>query len=219
MSISKESWKYVFYSIVIIGIGLLGFYLGRATIKKGKTKTEIEYVKGDVIRDTITMTIPYKVVVPPDTVGIIQKCIKDGIYSELFPTKEITKYVEVTKEDTSAIMKDWASKRYYSETLFNIDTLGTCKINTQVQYNRMTVIGYEYTPVTKYITKTEYKTKMFSPFVGVGAILNPWEEIKNPTAVVNVGFYIKESFGIQMQYQHAFQSKNNYIGGTLMYKF
>lgn len=216
---TEKEWKYLFQAIVILGIGLLCFYLGRKTIKEPTPKVVTEYIKGDTIRDTIETLKPYKVVEPVDTLNIIKQCIKDGIYAELWPTRTEYKEIIVTKEDTTTIMKDWATKRYYSETLFDSDTLGTCKFDSEVQYNRMRVMSYEYTPVTKVVTKTEYVTKLFSPYIGAGALYNPWDEIKNPMLQVNGGFFIKEKYGVQLQYQHAFTSKDDYIGGAILYKF
>ena len=115
----EVKWKILFYATVIIGIFILGFYLGRKTIDKPETKIEIQYLPGEVIRDTHYVDKPVISYKPVDTLGIIQQCIKDGIYSELWPTKTVTEYVEVSKADTTAIMNDWATKRCYTEELFN----------------------------------------------------------------------------------------------------
>lgn len=216
---TEKQWKYLFQAIVIFGIGLLCFYLGRKTIKEPAPKVITEYIKGETIHDSITVPVPYKVVEPIDTLGIIQQCVKDGIYAEMFPTKVITEYIEVDKSDTTTIMKDWATRRYYSEVLFDSDTLGTCKFDSEVQYNRLKVMSYEFTPVTKTITKTEYKVKVFSPFIKAGALINPWDEKMNPMGDVGVGFFIKEKYGFDLEYQHAFSSKDDYIGASIFYKF
>lgn len=215
---TATQWKTLFYIICIVGILVLGFFLGRKTVKEPETKVKIEYLPGEPITDTCYIEKPYKIEVPIDTLGIIQQCIKDGIYQELWPTKIVTEYIEVTREDTTAIMKDWATKRYYTETLFN-NEYGVCKFNTEVQYNRMTLIGYEYAPITQTITETKYITKSFSPFLGISYLTNPWDEIKNPMVQLNSGFYIREKYGIQAIYQHSLVLKNDYIGAGFIYKF
>lgn len=219
--LTNEQWKYIFNVIVIIGVLLFGFFLGRKTIKDPEPKVKIEYVKGDTITDTITVSVPYKVETPIDTANIIKLCVRDGIYAELFPTKTVTEYVYVpSKEDTTAIMKDWATKRFYSETLFNDKKHGNCVINAEVQYNRMKMVDFTYEPITQVITQTEYKTKVFSPFIGAGGLINPWDKEKmDPIVMVNAGFFIKEAFGLQLQYQHGFKSKNDFVGASFMYKF
>ena len=197
----------------------LGFFLGRKTIKEPETKIVTEYIEGEKITDTLYYPKPYKVVVPVDTLGIIQQCIKDGIYRELWPEKVVTEYIEVNKTDTTAIIQDWATKRFYTETLFNNDKQGTCTFDAEVQYNRLKIIGYTYSPIVQTVTKTKYVTKLFSPFIGVNYLINPWDEIKNPMVQLNGGFYIKEKYGIQAIYQRGFKLNNDYIGAGLIYKF
>ena len=217
-NMTTTQWKNLFYVICAISILTFGFFLGRKTIKEPETKIEIEYLPGETITDTCYIVKPYKVDTPIDTLGIIQQCIKDGIYKELWPTKVVTEYVEVSKEDTTAIMKDWASKRYYAETLFE-NEYGTCSFNAEVQYNRMKLIGYNYVPITQTVTETKYVTKAFSPFMGLAYLTNPWGEVRNPMVQINGGFYIKEKYGIQAIYQRGFVNKNDYVGFGFNYKF
>lgn len=219
LKMTTNDWKIVFYIIIGLSIAGIFFFLGRKTVKIPKPEVKIEYIKGDIIHDSIPYPVPYKVAEPIDTVNIIKQCIKDGIYSELWPTKTVTEYVEVSKNDTTAIMTDWATKRHYAETIFDCDTLGSCKINAEVQYNRLMGIEYQYTPVSKRITETKYQIKLFSPYIGAGYLVNPWDNLKDPTMVVNGGFFIKEKYGFQIQYQHGFNSKNDFIGGGVIYKF
>lgn len=215
---TAKQWKILFHIFMILGILISGFFIGRSTIKV-KEITTIEYIKGDTIRDTLYYPKPYKEILPIDTLSIIKQCIKDGIYQELWPEKVITEYVEITKEDTSKIMKDWAIKRLYNENLFQNDSLGSCSVEAEVQYNRMRLIGYNYVPITKEITETKYLTKTFSPFVGVGYVTNPWDDIRNPIINLNGGIFIKEKYGIQLQLMHALKSKDDYIGGSILLKF
>ena len=204
--------------VIIFGLFGCGFYFGRTTMKI-KKEIVTEYIKGDTIRDTMYLPKPYKVIAPIDTLDIIKKCIEDGIYFELWPTKTITEYIEITKEDTTKIMADWATKRLYNENVFNCDTIGSCNIEAEVQYNRLRLLGYTFEPVTKQVTETTYKVNFFSPFVGVGWSTNPWDNVRNPMINLTGGFYIKEKYGIMINYQHAMQSKNDYVGGTILYKF
>jgi hypothetical protein len=215
---TAKQWKILFHIFMILGILISGFFIGRSTIKV-KEITTIEYIKGDTIRDTLYYPKPYKEILPIDTLSIIKQCIKDGIYQELWPEKVITEYVEITKEDTSKIMKDWASKRLYNEKLFQNDSLGSCSVEAEVQYNRMRLIGYNYVPITKEITETKYLTKTFSPFVGAGYVTNPWDDVRNPIINLNGGIFIKEKYGIQLQLMHALKSKDDYIGGSILLKF
>ena len=184
-----------------------------------KETTKIEYIKGDTIRETIIKPIPEFVQSPIDTVDIIKQCIKDGLYKELWPERVVTEYIEVTKEDTTKIMKDWATKRIYDKTLFQNDSLGVCKIKTEIQYNRLQLLDYTFEPTIKTITNTEIIVKKFSPFVGVGYLTNPWDDIRNPIITLNGGLFINEKYGIQLQYMRTLKSKNDFVGGSFIYKF
>ena len=215
---TEKKWKILFHVIVVIILFIGGLLLGRCT-KKVKENTKIEYIKGDTVRETIIKPVPELVQTPVDTVDIIKQCIKDGLYKELWPERVITEYVEITKEDTTKIMKDWATKRIYDKTLFQNDSIGTFKVKTEIQYNRLQLMDYTFEPIHKEITKTEYKIKTFSPFVGVGYLTNPWDEIRNPIITVNGGFFIKEKYGIQAQYMRTLKTKNDFIGGSVMIKF
>lgn len=215
---TTNQWKFLFYTTCIIGLLILGFYFGRKTIKTPDSKVEIQYIPGETIRDTFYIVEPYKVEVPIDTLGIIQQCIKDGVYQELWPTKTITEYIEVSKKDTTDIMKDWATKRHYTETLFN-NTQGTCVLGAEVQYNRLKIIDYTFTPIIHTVTETKYITKSFSPFIGIGYLTNLWDNIKNPMIQVNGGIFFNEKYGIQAIYQRGLKLDNDYIGGGFIYKF
>ena len=215
---TTNDWKTIFKVIVILGIALFGFYLGRKTAPT-KIKTKIIYKPGEKVEVTVEKPVPYEVSVPADTADIIRACVKDGIYTELFPSKVITEYVEVDKTDTAAIMRDWAAIRKYSETVFDSDTLGKMVVNTEVQYNRLKNINCDYTPMIKEVETTKYGVRLFSPFVGVGASVNPWDAVKDPMGELSAGFFVKEKIGIQARYQHGFKSKADYVGGAILFKF
>lgn len=203
--------KTIGYIIIIAAIGfVIGYFSG-----KGKTevKPKIEYVKGDTIHDSIYIPKPIKVIEPIDTASIIEACIKDSIYFDLFPTKIIEKPIYVPeKEDTSAILKDWATTRLYSEVLFNSDTLGKFTFNAQVKYNRLQSYSYDFNPIYKNTTIEKVKVPFLTPFVGGGVS-------SMPSIIIQGGFFIKQKYGITGIYQYDFNLKKNYIGGVLLYSF
>lgn len=219
IKLSKEAWKFVFYLILILGIWLLGFYFGRSTIHIEKPDPDIVYLPGDTVHDSIPKPVPMYVEVPADTADIIKQCVKDGIYTELFPEKTVTEYIEITKDDTSAILKDWATKRTYSEILLDSDTLGHLTVGADVQYNRLNSFTYDFVPVTKVVTQKEYIIKTLSPYIGGGLLLNPWDEQLNPTVKVGAGVFIKEKHGLQIELSHALKSKEDFVGVMYMRKF
>lgn len=209
--LNKNAIKWILIGIFTIGVWFLGFYLGR---KKVKTivKTKVEYLRTEV-HDTILKPVPVKEYPPIDTLAIIQTCIRDGIYAELFPEREVEviKYVPM-ESDSTAIMKDWATLREYCDTLIKSDTTGTFVLSTSIQYNRVKQYTYEYENVTKVIREKIYYTPSFSPFIGAGMLFNG-------TGIVHGGFYIKEKYGISAIYQRDFPAKTNAYGAIFSYKF
>lgn len=213
-----KKWKILFHVIIIIILFIGGLLLGRCTKKVGEN-TKIEYIKGDTVRETIIKPVPEFIEMPIDTLNIIKQCIKDGIYKELWPERVITKYIEVNKEDSTKILNDWAAKRTYDKILFQNDSVGLCKVKTEIQYNRLQLLDYIFEPTVKTITKTEFVVKKFSPFVGIGYLTNPWDDVRNPIITINGGFFIKEKYGIQAQYMRTLKSKNDFVGGSVIIKF
>ena len=183
------------YIILILLFGgllfLLGIYVGKKTLPQ-KVVTKIEYVKGETVHDSIDRPVPVYVKTPVDTANLIAQCVKDGIFYELFPEKIKWDTLYVDKTDSAKILSDWASLRKYEETLFDSDTLGTMKINTTVQYNRLGTIYYDYTPVVKEVTNTVYLKRKFIPFAGAGISTFP-------SYNVEFGGIINQSWGVSLQ--------------------
>lgn len=211
--------KYGFY-FVLFGIVFAAGWITRSkTFKMPDPIEHTEYVTSDPVHDTLWQDKPYFVKKPADTLGIIEACIRDGIYKELWPEKLVTEYVEVNKADTAAIIKDWATERKYSETLFDADTLGRLDIDASVQYNRLKYVDYTFNPVTKVNTNTIYTAKYMAPFVGGGVMINPWDPQPDFITEVNGGVFLKDKYGVQLKYQRGFKSNNDYLGASLLYKF
>ena len=110
-------------------------------------------------------------------------------------------------------------KRTYEELLFQTDTIGTCNVKLELQYNRLKSVMYNYQPIIKKVVEEKYKIRTFSPFIGIGYMTNPWDEVKNPLFNLNGGVFIKEKYGIQVNFMHMLKSKNDYVGGSFLYKF
>ena len=215
------NWKeIVAYVVVIIVLLLIGFFVGRKT-SEGKVTVETKYITLPPIHDTVPDPYPVEVKKPIDTASIIQDCVKQGIYSELFPYKKETDTV-YTSRDTAQIVYDWASVRKYKETLFNIDTLGKCEVDISIQYNRLDTMMYTYTPIQKQTTITKEKIRTVSPFIGVGASTSvaPSGEVGKHTSVdLEVGLFVKEKYGVGLEYQYEVLNGSHNVGGMFYYKF
>lgn len=209
----KNWWKIGGIIAIAIGLLVLGFFAGRATIKTPEPKIITKYIKSEPIRDTLYNVKPYYVETPVDTSELIKQCVLDGLFVELFPEKivEVEKY-RPTSEDTLAILADYASKKYYSEEIFNIDTVGKCVVNADVQYNRITSMGYVYTPVSKETTITKVAPKRkITPDIGVGMT-------SFPSVMGEAGLYYG-NIGAGFNYQYLWETKESIYGMMVKIKF
>lgn len=215
----KKEYKYIIVAIVVILVFLLGLYIGRKTVKITES-VHTEYITLPPIHDSIEVHSPIKSV-SPDTAKIIQDCVRNGLYAELFPYKEKTDTI-YTERDTAAVLKDWATERRYTENLFDEDTLGTCEIDIKVQYNRLSSIGYTYRPIQKHTELTVINEKMFEPFLGAGVTIGIDKRNNKLTEGISVqgGAFIKQNYGVSIQYQYMFGDIHIHeITGHFIYKF
>lgn len=217
----NTNWKEtVTYVAIIVILLLIGFFAGRKT-SDGKVTVETKYITLPPTHDTVPEPYPVEVKRPIDTASIIQDCVKKGIYSELFPYKKETDTV-YTGKDTVQIVYDWASVRKYKETLFDIDTIGKCEVDISVQYNRLDTMMYTYTPIQKQTTITKQTVRTVSPFVGVGAStsVSPIGEVGKHTSVdLEVGLFVKEKYGVGLEYKYEILNGSHNVGGMFYYKF
>ena len=125
--------KNEYIAILCILCLVVGFFAGRKTIT---TETEIRYVKGNVIRDTIRVPVPVHEVVS-DTIVLIER-------------------------DTIQTLIDWNMERIYFERLYDNNN-GIFDLSARIQYNKVQEFSYELVPVYKEITK--YNEPAWKPFV------------------------------------------------------
>jgi hypothetical protein len=202
-------WKWVTLGIIALGLFVLGFFTYKWT-HKPEVITEIKYIKGETIHDSIPVPYPDIEYIEPDTVDVIKRALASGRFSALFP-QAIHDTLLVTSTDTSLVLHDWASLRHYKDTLLNDDTLGFLAVSADVQYNRMFNLGYTLTPVQKTVTN-EVKTKhRYVPYLGAGIITNP-------AVVAQAGLFI-DNWGFAGQYQYDWKLQSHNGGLLVIYKF
>lgn len=207
----KNWWKIAVF--VIAGLALLGFgfYLGRMRDPEVIVKTEIKYVELPPIHDSIPKPVPYKVVEPVDSLNIIMQAKLSGLLAELFPN-EGKDTVYVTKEDTTLVMKDWATERKYKETLFDSDTLGRFTFDASVKYNRLASFDYTFVPVQKQTETTIKTTRKFLPYIGAG--------FDSGMGILGQGgMFFHQDAGFALQYRYDTQLKQSTYGGMFLWMF
>ena len=135
-----------------------GFWLGRWAFVTGERVrvTELPEVTGGADRLTpveeiapvFSSTVP-RLVFVSDTVFV------DGVA------------VRVQERiDTAAIIRDYETRRKYSELLFDSPDLGRLNIEFGVQYNHADSLRYSFVPVRTEVTR--YVKRKIDPFVMIG---------------------------------------------------
>ena len=140
--------------IAVLGLILLliGFFVGRSTVDM---KTDVKYVKGTTIIDTVYIPSPYAE----------NKPIKD----KLVPVyKKDSTGIESSELDTAkskdATIQDWNVERKYANTLFN-NEYGNLSYDISVQNNKLSSFKYTHTPIQKEISIK--KEQVWMPYTSI----------------------------------------------------
>ncbi len=144
--------RYIILSIICL---LIGFYVGRRTIKREEIT---RYISGETIRDTITQLIP-------DTVYLAGELR----YKYVYKTDTIYKDVPIVdrEETIKATIEDWNLNREYKRHLFNNEN-GKLSVSLTVRYNELQKLSYSFTPIQKQTVIR--KERVFVPFVSASVL-------------------------------------------------
>lgn len=187
--------KYLIISIIVIALIVTSFFIGRSAISVSeKTK----FIKGETIYKTIIKdSLVYKESIPE---------------KPKLPLKPIIIYKDSSKHkvfivDTAKIISEYTYRRTYKPILFDNKENGKLKLGIAIQYNKIDSIGYEFTPVTKEVTKTIERT--FIPFIQ--ATYNSFGYIET-----GGGMYYR-NIGIQANYITNFKEKGFSVGMNIKF--
>lgn len=181
--------KQIILSMLLIGIasGIVGFFIGRSN----EVKTDIQWLKGKTIHDTIPKEkLVTKYVIVPKLLSYVEKQ-KD---TTIITTKPIDKDSAMVET-----IKDWNLERVYKDYLFKSDTLGTLEYNISVQYNKIKSFSYNYTPIYKEVTIERKRT--FIPYVSTSY---------STFNIIGIGlgtYYHNLGIGAEYQYNYDLQKK------------
>ena len=204
-------WKIAVIIIAALALFGLGFFIGRQRDPEVIIRKKIEYVELPPIHDTLYKPKPYKVIEPVDSLNIIMEAKLSGLLAELFPN-EGKDTVYVSKGDTAAVVKDWASERRYKETLFDSDTLGRFSFDATVKYNRLANFDYTFVPIQKQTETTIKTTRKYLPYIGAG--------FDSGMGVLGQGgIFFHQDAGFAVQYRYDTQLKQSQFGGLFLYMF
>lgn len=200
----SKNWKRLLGVLIgILIVIMISFNFGyNYAIKNIKPK--MDYITLPPIHDSIRVPYPVEVEVPGEPQWL---------------TKWDTCYVDSSKTqviDTLAILSDWISKRRYTPTLFDSDSIGKLDIDLIVQYNKLQSLKYKYYPIQKTVTTTPViNEKLFQPYV-IGGFNTDY------MTSIGAGLWIKH-LGIQYEFQFgnskSLNQFNTIHGLKLGYKF
>lgn len=143
-----------FAGIIVVLIAMFaGYLLGRSSIKIPEPNTEIvvKWEKGEIIRDTIKIPVPYEVKV----------------------LDSIPVFIPADTAALFAIWQDYYLKRKYNLDFSN-DTIGTFKIDAIVEQNKLvSATSFIRTNIrTVHETKTIYKVPIVQFYGLIGSSVN-----------------------------------------------
>lgn len=150
-----------FLVVCLVGLACLalGFWLGQG---RPIVRTEVRYEKGETLSghygapDLLPerTELPGLAAVPPVPLVVWAEGRADTLWRE---------------PDTAAIVQDYKLLRHYSRLLFDNEN-GVLRVKAGTQYNRLSYLDYEFTPVLK--TTTSVVEKAWQPFASIGYSTN-----------------------------------------------
>ena len=187
--------NYLKTALVLLITLLIGVFIGRLS----NDKTKIEYIKGEMITDTIyrEQLKPYASIVPD---------------LPILPLKNDTVWIEgkpkpVLIVDTAKIIANYITENKYHQTLFNDQINGSFELDASVQYNELKQVSYKFTPIQKVVTIQ--KKRILVPFLS--GSMNYFKQVG-----IGGGFYYHD-LGLEAKYITDFKLKGIEVG--IHYKF
>ena len=175
---------------------VFGFIIGRKTIE---TKEVVRYIKDDPVSGSVADLIPVKETIP-DVPEL--PLLHDTVY--------LDSIVYVTlRVDTAAIINDYIAQREYTPVLLDSPQLGKLSLSATVQYNKLSDLTYEFSPIVKEITR--YKVVTWQPYIGTS--YNTFNQI----SFVAGTFYKKSA--VELQYISDIERRKHGYGIGYKYKF
>lgn len=192
----KKATTIVFFGLFCI---IIGIFIGRSLIDNDPKK---EYIKGETVTGSVSPTQfepikeekPDKALLPfvqfRDTASVRYMPIDSAAYAKL-------------------VIADYELKRTYKLTPFDNKTQGKLELFPVIQYNKLSALDYNFTPVIE--RNTIYKTRVWQPFAAASySTLN----------YIGIGggiFY--HNLGFEYQYQKSLGNQSNGHIVGLKYKF
>ncbi len=182
---------------VLIGIMLIclttGFFVGRNTIE---TKTITKLEKGETVSGSVSANQFVPVSEEKPTVSI------------LYQDTGSVQYIPIPI-DTAAIIADYELKRKYSLLAFDNKTQGRLELFPTIQYNQLTGLDYNFTPIIEknYI----YKEKVWQPFVSTSYSTLDYVGVGGGMFYHNLGFEYQYNIDLRSKPPSVIAPVDNYF--------
>lgn len=167
--------------LTLVAIVVVSFFIGYFV---GKQKTIIKEVVRYEKREPIKGGVPINLLKPAT--------VFDGVLSDLpnyylkYDTLLINDTITVHSSlDTARLIYEHLKLREYDITLFDDKINGRLSVQSTVQYNMMTSLNYDFTPIQKVVTRTV--EKKFIPFVSANYSTNNTVGVGGGAFVGNLG--------------------------------
>ncbi|MDR1370982.1 MAG: hypothetical protein LBJ72_12805 [Dysgonamonadaceae bacterium] len=185
------------YSHIILCILCLviGFFVGRKTVSY---EEDVKYIQGEAIYGSI-----------PASHLEVQEVIPEN---PVLPMKTDTTYIDrveyiVQKVDTAAIIADYITLRDYAYVLLDSPTQGKLSLSTTVQYNKLSALNWEFSPVIREVTKSRIKVLQFYTGISYSTF--------NQTTVSGGLFY----FDAALEFQYIYDLTHHTTGQGIGFKY
>lgn len=191
----KKATIVIIYGIICL---VIGFFFGRFHID---SEPKLEYIKGATITGSVSPTQ--------------FEPIKEEKPEIQYRDTGSIKYVNLPA-DTAAIIADWELKRTYKLTAFDNKTQGKLELFPVIQYNRLTALDYNFTPMIE--RQTIYKTKIWQPFISGSYSTLGYIGVGGGVFYHNLGFEYQYNIKV-MDIKNNYLYMRNYHSIGLKYKF
>lgn len=213
--------KYILIVLISFIAGrIIFFFVGRST---RKTETEVSYVPGEAVSGSVSNNQfepvkeekPEKPLLPTKEIEI--QYIDTGSMRIITEPKYLYQVV-----DTAAIIEDYILKRSYSITAFDNKEQGKLLLYPIVQYNKLTGMDYDFTPMQKQTNKHSYK--VWQPFVSGSYSTLDYLGLGGGVFYHNLGFEYQYNIDIRskpiiLQPMDKYFERGNYHWFSGKYKF
>ncbi len=187
--------------IILVVACIISFFAGRSF---SDVEYSVKIVKGPTLRATVSSPAPINVNIPnPENYVYVEPKGADES-----TTPVVTSTPSNMDSAIIATVRDFNIEREYAANLFDNND-GKLDYKALVQYNRLTSLSYEYTPMRTEITKV--KSRAIVPFIT--------SDISSFGILGVGGGIFNKNGGLKAEYEYNLDTKKKGFSIGIIYKF